>query len=303
MLRWPPRPATLRCAWAPGRPRLAEVTDDELARYAELIYERTGIRISPQKKTLLSNRVRRRLKETDARGFGDYYNHLRRLPPTDPEWDAFLQEITTHETFLFRDEAQWDWFRKDYLPRCAAEARAGGRQRHLRIWSAACSTGDEAFTAACCIADNLPNHAKWQIRILGTDIGTGAVQQAKTALFGERAMRLVPESYKRRYFRKTIDHECAAPANTWQACPGLSRMVTFRQHNLLDRLRDGPFDVVFLKNVLIYFAPESKRRVMDNVRSAICPGGLLVAGPAEGISDLVEDFVRLRPWLCQRPAQ
>ena len=281
----------------PRSARLAEVTDDELARYAELIYERTGIRISPQKKTLLSNRVRRRLRETGARGFADYYNHLRRLPPTIPEWDAFLQEITTHETFLFRDEGQWEWFRKEYLPGCAAEARAGSRQRSLRIWSAACSTGDEAFTAACCIADCLPNHAQWQIRILGTDIGAGAVEQAKTASFGERAMRLVPESYKRRYFRK------AATADLWQACPVLTEMVAFRQHNLLDRLRDGPFDLVFLKNVLIYFAPESKRRVMDNVRSAICPGGLLVAGPAEGIGELVKDFVRLRPWLCQRPPQ
>lgn len=277
--------------------RLAEVTDDELSRYAELIYERTGIRISPQKKTLLSNRVRRRLRETGARGFGDYYNRLRRLPPTDPEWDAFLQEITTHETFLFRDEGQWDWFRKAYLPECAAEARAGRRQRSLRIWSAACSTGDEAFTAACCLADCLPNHAEWQLHILGTDIGTGAVEQAKTALFAERAMRLVPESYKRRYFRK------AATAGLWQASTVLSKMVSFRQHNLLDRLRDGPFDLVFLKNVLIYFAPESKRRVMENVRAVIRPGGLLVAGPAEGIGDLVKDFVRLRPWLCQRPPQ
>ena len=78
-------------------------------------------------------------------------------------------------------------------------------------------------------------------------------------------MRLVPESYKRRYFRK------AATANVWQACPVLTEMVAFRQHNLLDRLRDGPFDLVFLKNVLIYFAPESKRRVMDNVRLGHLP--------------------------------
>ena len=269
--------------------RLTEVTDNELARYAELIYERTGIRISPQKKTLLSNRLRRRLKETGVCGFAEYYNRLRRLRPNDPEWDAFLQEITTHETFLFRDEGQWEWFRKVYLPGCAAEARSGNRPRHLRIWSAACSTGDEAFTAACCIADCLPNHAQWQICILGTDIGTGAVEQAKTGLFGERAMRLVPETYKKRYFRK------ATPANAWQACPLLTQMVAFRQHNLLDRLSEAPFDLVFLKNVLIYFAPESKRRVMDNVRAAIRPGGLLVAGPAEGIGELVKDFVRLRP--------
>ena len=277
--------------------RLAEVTDEELTRYAGLIYDRTGIRISPQKKTLLSNRLRRRLRETGVQEFGQYYDHLRRLPPTNPEWDAFLQEITTHETFLFRDESQWEWFRNEYLPGCGAEARAGSRQRSLRIWSAASSTGDEAFTVACCIADCLPNHTQWRIRILGTDIGTGAVEQAKTASFGERAMRLVPDSYKRRFFRQ------AATADLWQACPVLTRMAAFRQHNLLERIPDGPFDVVFVKNVLIYFAPESKRRVMDNVRAAICPGGLLVAGPAEGIGELVKDFTRLRPWLFQRPMQ
>lgn len=275
--------------------QLVEVTDDELARYAELIYERTGIRISPQKKTLLSNRVRRRLRETGSGGFGDYYNRLRQRPSSDPEWDAFLQEITTHETFLFRDESQWEWLRKDYLPACANDARLGHRSRSLRIWSAACSTGDEAYTIACCVADCLPNHAQWQVRIVGTDIGAGAVEQARAALFGTRAMRLVPEAYTRRYFRKL------PAAELWQASAELSRMVAFRQHNLLDRLADAPFDVVFLKNVLIYFAAESKRRVMDNVRAAIRPGGLLVAGPAEGIGELVKDYVRLRPWLCQRP--
>ena len=116
--------------------QLAEVTDGELKRYAELIYRRTGIRVPPQKKTLLSNRVRRRLRETGIQGFGEYYEHLKRLRQHDPEWDAFLQEITTHETFLFRDHGQWEWFRKGYLLQCAAEARAGSRQRSLRIWSA-----------------------------------------------------------------------------------------------------------------------------------------------------------------------
>ena len=254
---------------------MAEVTDDELTRYAELIYKRTGIRISPQKKTLLSNRLRPRLRETGAGGFGDYYDHLRQLRPDHPEWDAFLQEITTHETYLFRHQEQWEWFRKTYLPHCAAEARSGSRPRALRIWSAACSTGDEVFTAACCIADCLPNFAQWQIRILGTDIGGGAVEQAKTAVFGERAMKLVPESYKRRFFRKT------AP-DAWQARPVLTEMVAFRQHNLLERLHDAPFDLVLLKNVLIYFAPESKKRRDGQHPRGNRPGGMSRDGTRGG---------------------
>lgn len=276
---------------------LTEVTDEQLALYADLIYRRTGIRVVPQKKTLLSNRVRRRLRETGIKGFDEYYEHLKRLPPDDPEWDGFLQEITTHETYLFRDENHWEWFRGTYLPHCAAEARSGNRPCSLRIWSAACSTGDEAFTAACCVAACLPNFQQWQIRIIGTDIGVGAVTQAKAAQFSERAVRLVPPAYKARYFSKDIQ------ASVWQARPILTGMMSFRQHNLLDPLRERPFDVVFLKNVLIYFAPASKKRVVENVRSLVQPGGLLVAGPAEGIGDLLKDYARLQPWLYQRPRQ
>ncbi|HID74535.1 MAG TPA: protein-glutamate O-methyltransferase CheR [Planctomycetaceae bacterium] len=272
-----------------------QVTDAQLARYATLVYQRTGIRIPPQKKTLLSNRLRRRLRETGIVRFGEYYNHLTRIPPDDPEWDAFLQEITTHETFLFRDEGQWNWFRKSYLPQCAQEARSGTRKRSLRIWSAACSTGDEVYTAACCIAACLPNYQQWSIHILGTDIGVGAVEQAKAGVFAERAMRRVPESYKRRYFVKARDDEL------WQARPLLTEMVAFRQHNLMVPLAERPFDLVFLKNVLIYFDPASKKRVIQNVCAVMRPGGLLVAGPAEGIADLVREYVRLQPWLYQRP--
>jgi len=276
---------------------LKQVNDAELARYAKLVYQRTGIRIPPQKKMLLSNRLRRRLRETGIKGFAAYYDHLKRLRPNDPEWDAFLQEITTHETYLFRDEGQWEWFGKTYLPEIAAEVRSGRRQRRLRIWSAACSTGDEAFTAACCIAASLPNHKEWKVRIVGTDIGVGAVENAQNAMFRERAMRLVSDSYKRRFFDK------ARLVEVWQAKPVLTGMVSFRQHNLMEPLKEPPFDIVFLKNVLIYFDLDSKRRVLGHVRAAIRPGGLLVAGPADGVGELFRDYIRHQVWLFQRPLQ
>jgi len=277
--------------------QLTQVDDRQLAQFARLIYERTGIRVSPQKKTLLSNRVRRRLKQTGIEDFGEYYRHLRGLRPNDPEWDLFLQEITTHETYLFRDEAQWEWFRNTFLAECSAEARSSKTQRSLRIWSAACSTGDEATTVACCIAACLPNYQTWDIRILGTDIGIGALEQAKSGVFGERAMRLVPEAYRRRFFTQARD------AQIWQAKPILTEMISYRQHNLLHPLRERPFDLVLLKNVLIYFDAASKKTVMENVRAAVRPGGLLVAGAAEGVADLMKDFQRIQPWLYRKPSR
>ncbi len=278
----------------PAIGNLEQVTDIQLARYAELIYHKSGIRISPQKKMLLSNRLRRRLRETGIADFEAYYQHLRNLPPGHPEWNAFLQEITTHETYLFRDEAQWRWFRQEYLAQMSAEAQAGRRPRSLRIWSAACSTGDEVYTIACCIAGALLNYQQWHITILGTDIGAGAIAQAQAGVFGERAMHLVPEEYRRRFFIKAKD------AAIWQAAAVLKKMVCFRQHNLLEPLRTPPFDLVFLKNVLIYFDAASKKRVLENVRKLIKPGGMLVTGAAEGVGEFLRDFERLNPWLYRQ---
>ena len=273
----------------------AQVTDTQLSGYSELIYKRTGIRISAQKKTLLSNRVRRRLRETGIDDFGTYLKHLKQLRPKAPEWDAFLQEITTHETYLFRDESQWNWF-CSYLKQRATAVQNGREPKKLRIWSAACSTGDEACTIACCIVSHLPSYQQWDIKILGTDIGIGAVEQAKEFVFGQRAMRLVPDNCMR-HFQKAKD------AQIWKASPVLSNMISFRQHNLMDRISDPPFDVVFLKNVLIYFDATSKRQVIDNVQASIKPGGLLVAGAAEGVADMVKNYTRIQPWLFQQPRQ
>jgi len=271
-----------------------QVSDAQLSRYAELIYARTGIRVSPQKKLLLSNRLRRRLRSTGIRTFEDYYEHLKKLSPRDPEWDAFVQEITTHETYLFRDETHWEWFRNEYLPGLAASSPSSGRHSSLRIWSAACSTGDEAYTAACCIAAQL-DLSRWQVHILGTDIGLGALEQAKTGVFGQRAMRLVPAEYRRRFFTK------AADVDAWTAMPVMTDMLAFRQQNLMEPLHERPFDLVLLKNVLIYFSQQSKTAVLHNVRAAMRPGGLIVAGMAEGVTDLLCDFKRLKPWLFRKP--
>lgn len=273
-----------------------QVTDQQLARYAELIYRRTGIRVTPQKKTLLSNRLRRRLRQTGIAGFEEHYRYLLGLPRSHPEWEAFLQEITPHETYLFRDEAQWRWFARQYLPERVAAARAGA-PRVVRIWSAACSTGDEPVTIACCVADALPQLGQWQVHILGTDIAAGALEQARAAQFSERAMRQVPDTYRRRFFVPLPG------TGMWQARPHIARLITYRQHNLMERLAAPPFDIVFLKNVLIYFDAESKKRVAEHVAAALRAGGYLVTGAAEGIGEFIKGFQRLLPWLYRKPEE
>jgi chemotaxis protein methyltransferase CheR len=273
----------------------ALVTESQMRLFAELIYRRTGIRVLPQKRLLLSNRLRRRLRATRIGSFGEYYRYLRRLGDDDPEWDAFCQEITTHETYLFRDEPQWRWIREVFLAERAEAARRGKGPQSLRIWSAACSTGDEPLSAACCIAACLPNFRRWRIEILGTDIGRGSLRQAEAAAFNERAMRLVPESYRRRFFAK------AAGAAIWRARPILTDMLAFRRHNLMEPIDERPFDLAILRNVLIYFDAASKAAVVGNVRAALRPGGILMLGATEGVADMVRDFQRLDAGLYRKP--
>jgi chemotaxis protein methyltransferase CheR len=268
----------------------AQVTDQQLSRYADLVYSKTGIRISPQKKALVSNRLRRRLRENGMTCFDAYFALLKSLPANSAEWDAFLQEITTHETYMFRDPTHWKWFQESYLPGVVRGEFVVGQAKTLRIWSAACSTGEEVYTIACCIAD-CSALSNWTVQILGTDIGVGALKHAQEAVYGERAVHLVPDSFRKRFFLANTK------ANTWTVRPQLTAMAQFRQHNLLEPMQSGPFDIVLLKNVLIYFDTDSKQIVMKQLKNAIRPGGLLLNGPAEGVSGLLGGWKRLQPWL------
>lgn len=273
----------------------ADVTPRQLDLFAKLIYRRIGVCISPQKITLLSNRLRRRLKQTGLDCYDKYYDLLTNSPATHPEWENFLQEVTTHETYLFRDVHHWDWLRETFLPEVAVAYRAGRRQARLRVWSAACSTGDEATTIASCIADRLGPPSSWKVEILGTDIGAGAVEKARRLTFGERAMHLVPDSYRKRFFAPLPNGKEST------AKPILRDMLRFQVHNLLEPMREGPFDLIVLKNVLIYFDNESKQKVLNHVRRALRPDGTIITGPADGASEFLKDFRSSQGWLHRAP--
>jgi chemotaxis protein methyltransferase CheR len=273
----------------------ADVTLVQLKRYGELIYRKIGVAISEQKATLLSNRLRRRLRVLGLDCYDKYFRLLSNASPDADEWQAFLQEITTHETYLFRDQSNWDWLRGTYIPEIQAEARKKQRTTTLRIWSAACSTGDEAATVACCLVDAIHSSNPLNVEIVGTDIGAATVIEAATTTFGERAMRLVPDTYRKRYFDKMKD------GAFWVLKSSLRDLMKFKVHNLLDPIRESAFDLIFLKNVLIYFDRASKKRVLQRVREALWPGGYLITGAAEGVSDLLDEYESIRGWLHRLP--
>jgi chemotaxis protein methyltransferase CheR len=273
----------------------AELTGEEFETFRGLIYETAGIRIPPTKRILVSNRVRRRLRATKIDTFSGYLAYLKSAAGKD-ELPLFLDAITTNETYFFRDPQHYAWLGDEFLPEIARQGRLHQRPKTLRIWSAACATGEEVYSIALKIAEQKHAFGGWKISLLGTDISGAALDTAREGSYDARALRLIPNDERAAHF----DLDAKAQRSVLKAA--VRAMPTWKRHNLLHPLREDPFDCIFLKNVLIYFDPESKQTVVRHLLAALAKGGYLVAGPTEGVHNLLGTLIKHKTWLYQRPA-
>jgi chemotaxis protein methyltransferase CheR len=271
----------------------AELDEVEFERFRGLIYKVAGIRIPDTKRVMVSNRLRRRLRATGIGTFSAYYTYLT-SSSGNGEMPLFLDAITTNETYFFRDPHHYEWLGKTFLPEVAQQARAHKRKKSLRIWSAACATGEEVYSIALKLLAHKALFAGWRLTLLGTDLSRAALDAARAGRYDARALRLIPPAERTLRF----DHD--AEAQRWTLKPEVRSLATWKCHNLLDPLREEPFDCLFLKNVLIYFDPDSKRRVVERLLAAMAPGGYLVVGPTEGVYTMLGPLVKHKTWLYQR---
>ena len=271
----------------------SQLTLKEFQQFQTFILKLCGISVPDNKITLLSNRIRRRLRATNIPDFEGYFKFLKSVAGNE-ELDGFLSAITTNETSFFRTEKHFDWLRTEFIDLIVNQAKAGDRQRSLRIWSAACSTGEEPYTIALCLAENQHKLAGWKISVLGTDISEHAISKAQSGVFGDDICNEVPEKLSSRFF---LQH---AESNTWEAKPVLKEMVTIKRHNLMERNPESGFDCIFIRNVLIYFSKESKQQVIENLVHAMAKGSYLVVGPSEGIFEMLGMLTKRSTFLYQK---
>ena len=271
----------------------SQLTLKEFQQFQSFILKLCGISVPDNKITLLSNRIRRRLRVTNIPDFEGYFKFLKSAAGNE-ELDGFLSAITTNETSFFRTEKHFDWLRTEFIDLIVNQAKAGDRQRSLRIWSAACSTGEEPYTIALCLAENQHKLAGWKISVLGTDISEHAISKAQSGVFGDDICNEVPEKLRSRFF---LQH---AESNTWEAKPVLKEMVTIKRHNLMERNPESGFDCIFIRNVLIYFSKESKQKVIENLVHAMAKGSYLVVGPSEGIFEMLGMLTKRSTFLYQK---
>ena len=270
-----------------------ELTELEFGRFRALIYKVAGIQIPASKKVMITNRLRRRLRATGIATFAAYYIQLT-SPSGAAEMPAFLDAITTNETYFYRDIHHYEWFGGTLLHEFARSSRP--RSRPLRVWSAACATGEEAYSIALKVAANRATLAGREVTILGTDISGAALESARAGSYDDRALHLVPMEERKQAF------DLDPAKRRWTIKPELRSLVTWKLHNLLRPIGVESFDCIFIKNVLIYFDADSKQAVVRNLLASLAKGGYLVVGPTEGIFGMLGSLTKHKTWLYQNLA-
>ena len=268
-----------------------ELTPKQFQKFQEFIYSACGIRLPEAKRVLLSNRLRRRVRALGLESFDDYHRLVTSAAGKD-EFPEFLNVVTTNETFFFRTEKHFEWFQTDFINEKLQQARTGGA-RSLRVWSAACSTGEEPYSLAICLAQNQLRLRDWKLQILGTDLSEDALTAARAGSYNDRSVDALTDTQRRRYLKQEAD-------GRWSVKPAIREFVTFQHHNLINRLSQPSFDCIFIRNVLIYFDRDSKRKVVGHLINALKPGGYLVVGPSEGIYDMLEPLKKHSTFLYQK---
>ncbi|WCS23774.1 protein-glutamate O-methyltransferase CheR [Methylobacterium sp. NMS14P] len=254
------------------------VSDADFARFCEFFYRRTGILFTPAKRYFVDRRLAERMQATASRSFAVYLARLR--SEANCEIEHLINAFTINETYFYREDHQLRCLTASLLPEVVAGRPAGSA---VRIWSMPCSTGEEPYSVALWLLENWPEVDRYDIEIVGSDIDTRALGAAEDGLYGERALMRLNPNLVARYF--TPEETRLGPA--WRILADLRDSVRFTPCNLTDAADmagQGRFDVVFCRNVLIYFDDASRRLAADHIYDALVPGGFVCLGHTESMS-------------------
>lgn len=256
------------------------ISESEFRRFQELIYREAGIWLSQAKAALLVGRLAKRLRHHRLHSYKDYYQLVVESPE---ERIQMLDAVSTNETHFFREPRHFELLHTTIFPRWAEEA-AQGRRRRIRVWSAGCSTGQEPYSLAMTLLDHFPAGSGWEIEIVATDISTRALEIARQAVFPMAIAREIPNAYLKAFMLKGIREQ----ADLMKAGPDIRAAVRFFRLNLNDDSYpfQGHFDLIFCRNVLIYFDRESRGRVTGRLLEHLSPQGYLFVGHAESLHEM-----------------
>ena len=264
------------------------ITDQEFALFQRLIYKIAGISLSDAKKVLLVGRLTRRLKLHGLETFTQYYRMLADGGNAE-ELQAMVDLLTTNETYFFREPRHFDFLRDEIIKKRRSPTT-------FRVWSAASSSGEEVYTLAMVLAENLPR-SPWEI--VGSDISTQVLAKAATGHYSLARTEGIPPGFMSKYCLKGV----RSHAGTFLIAPELRQKTSFYQINLMQPIEAdiGEFEVIFLRNVMIYFDPETKAKVVHNLLPRLKSGGHLIIGHSETLNGITDRVEPVLPTIYRKP--
>ena len=266
-----------------------EINDAEFKRFSGLIYDIAGITLTDAKKVLLTGRLSKRLRALGLANYTQYFKHVTNAAHAD-ELQFMVDLLTTNETYFFREPQHFELL-KQIVPATVAPGQT------YRVWSAAASTGAEAYTIAMILADKLGLDGAWEV--FGSDISNKVLKLAQSAQYRMAEAEKIPHEYLKKYCLRGKGSQ----EGTFIIDSRLRQHVSFQQMNLnaSSLRRNGEFDVIFLRNVLIYFDVETKRRVIANLLPSLKRDGYFIVGHSESLNGINDTLLQVRPTVYQRP--
>jgi chemotaxis protein methyltransferase CheR len=266
-----------------------DLSEEEFRLLRDLIHERFGLFFDDNQRSSLRTRLSGRLATLDLLSFEDYYHYLRFGPQRVDEQQRMVTHLTNNETYFYRESPQLQVFAETVL-RSIKDAKAKGTDHTLRVLSAGCSTGEEPYTLAAIIYDSGQFFWSWDVQVLGMDVDSVALEKARRGLYQHNSFRGLSPVIKDRHF-------VTLPGGGAQVKEAIRRLVGFRSGNIVDPASYAglpPLDVIFCRNVLIYFSDAMILKVVRLFHDALVPGGYLFLGHAESLSRITDLFTPIR---------
>lgn len=268
------------------------LSGETLSRLLLLVKSHTGITMEERKRELLFARIRRRLR---VLGLETPEQYIEFLESSEAECQEFINAVTTNETLFFRTPLVWEYFKTEFLPDWYAKNPEGT----MRVWSAASSSGEEAHSIAMLCEEFKTTHPNFKYRVYGSDISTEVLAEARSGIFKSKNITELKNKFPD-FFAKYFK---ALPDGNFKAHEIITNNIEFSVHNLHHRAPKSHFyDIVFLRNVLIYFNDKDQELVLHNAHGAIKPGGMLIVGESESLSRLKTEFSFKKPLIYSKAA-
>ncbi|MFT5422747.1 MAG: chemotaxis protein methyltransferase CheR [Phycisphaerales bacterium] len=260
---------------------MSTLKTSEFKRIAEFAQEHWGLHITDVKRELVTARLTKFLRKSSYASMNAYLDHMESHASKD-DLLALFDVLSTNMTSFFRERQHFDYLEREfYTPLARGNLTLPGKK--IRIWSAACSTGPEAYSLAINAMEHLPNLQNWDFKILATDLSTSVLKQAEAGVYPASEVSEMPKAMVSKYFQRGT----GASADQVRVAPSLRELVTVRQLNLMESWPfRGPFDIIFCRNVMIYFDKPTRTRLMRRMIDMLRPGGVLAVGSAETLGNL-----------------